>query len=121
MNRFVLLAMLASLALPACGGSFEEVRSANRAAISLGATPAARDDVHCAKVDDDHRLYVKAAWVDGSAAGAAGAVAGGLPHDVPSGWRIGLGTASAAFAALAVYATTQANAAAQDWAKDCSQ
>lgn len=110
--------LLAAFVLSGCGGTFEEARNAR---ISLGTKAMERDPYHCQQVDNDHTLFVRAAWVDGSIAGATGAVAGALPGDVPKGWPIALGTTSAVAAAMAVYATTQANAAATQYVQECSQ
>lgn len=114
---FILLALCVSLV--GCGGNFEEARDAH-IHMTLGA-PVVRDNVHCNSLDSDHTLFVRAGWVEGSIAGATGVVAGALPSGVPDGWRIGLGTSAAVFAALTVKSIAQGNNAAQDWARDCSQ
>lgn len=111
--------LMACLALPGCGlaGSFEEARDAR---INLGAA-APRDSQHCIGLDADHRFFTYAAWTDGSLAGASGAVAGAVAGHVEKGVTIGLGAASAGFAALAVYAVAREQSTATDWEKECSQ
>jgi hypothetical protein len=115
--------LFAALALTGCVGSFEEAHSAavaeHRAAIKLGAATPARDDAHCSSLDSQHAFFVDAAWVDGSLAGASGAVAGALPSDVPKGWRIGLAISSAVTAALTVASTKAAVDTANEWAHSC--
>ena len=109
--------LFAALALAGCSASFEEARDAR---IMLGAAKTQeRDPYHCKQLDDQRTLFTDAAWVDGSLAGASGAIAGALPSDTPNGWRIGLGASAAAFGAMAVYAVVRANDSGAQWVRDC--
>ena len=110
------LALVAALGLCGCAGSFETARDAR---IHFGAAAPARDSVHCLQLDRRHDLLVTAAWVEGSLAGASGAVAGALHKDVDRGWPIGLGASAAGLAALAVYSTTAAASTATEWVAQC--
>jgi len=122
--RYLVLAMLTFVACvvllfaTACSASFEEARDAR---IMLHAAAAPRDAEHCKAVDSRHEFMVGAAWLDGSLAGATGAVAGGLSQtDVPKGWPLGLGIASVVFAGQVVYATVAADSAAKEYAAECA-
>lgn len=117
---FWCLLLLAVSFVSGCAGSFEDARDAR---IMLHAAPAPRDAEHCKAIDDRHEFMVGAAWLDGSLAGATGALGAGLSQvdGMKPGWPIGLGIASVVFAGQVVYATVAADAAAKEWASQCAQ
>ena len=105
MNKLSLLIL--SITLPACAGSFEEVKSPSFQ------TPS----INCQKLDKSHRRWSGIAAFSGAAMSSTAIAT--IPADDDK-WRKGLAITTLVGAGISSMSIIMANESSTSWVRDCS-